>query len=189
MTERDWLTQRFAEHRGRLMALAYRMLGSRGDAEDAMQEAWLRVSRADGGQVENPAGWLTTVVARVCLDMLRSRGARREDAPGRRLVLPHRVSARLAGLPAGQVRACAGRGGGEAVMLRRHVRDQVAQRPARTRRHPGQVLRAGQAYHPDAGPHRLGVQADDVGSGTHGRVLGRHGRRTSCFLYALTYDT
>ena len=82
MTEHDWLTQRFAEHRGRLMALAYRMLGSRGDAEDAMQEAWLRVSRADGGQVENPAGWLTTVVARVCLNMLESRRARREEPAG-----------------------------------------------------------------------------------------------------------
>ena len=85
MTERDWLTHRFAEDRGRLMALAYRMLGSRGDAEDALQEAWLRVSRADGGQVENPAGWLTTVVARVCLNMLESRRSRREDPAG---VLP-----------------------------------------------------------------------------------------------------
>jgi RNA polymerase sigma factor (sigma-70 family) len=82
MTERDWLMQRFAEDRGRLMTLAYRMLGSRGDAEDALQEAWLRVSRADGGQVENPAGWLTTVVARVCLNMLESRRARREDPAG-----------------------------------------------------------------------------------------------------------
>ncbi len=82
MTERDWLEQRFAEDRGRLMALSYRMLGSRGDAEDALQEAWLRVSRADGGQVENPAGWLTTVVARVCLNMLESRRARREEPAG-----------------------------------------------------------------------------------------------------------
>jgi DNA-directed RNA polymerase specialized sigma24 family protein len=83
MIEHDWLTQRFAEHRGRLTALAYRMLGSRGDAEDAMQESWLRVSRADGGHVENPAGWLTTVVARVCLNMLESRRARRRSRPGR----------------------------------------------------------------------------------------------------------
>jgi RNA polymerase sigma factor (sigma-70 family) len=81
MIEHDWLTQRFAEHRGRLTALAYRMLGSRGDAEDAMQESWLRVSRADGGHVENPAGWLTTVVARVCLNMLESRRARRRSRP------------------------------------------------------------------------------------------------------------
>src|ERR1700733_10063855 len=82
MTERDWLTQRFAEHRGLLMALACRMLRSRGDAEDAMQESWLRVSRADTGQVENPAGWLTTVVARVCLNMLESRRARRGGLAG-----------------------------------------------------------------------------------------------------------
>ena len=82
MTERDWLMQRFAEDRGRLMTLAYQMLGSRGDAEDAVQEAWLRVSRADGGRVENPAGWMTTVVARVCLNMLASRRARREEPAG-----------------------------------------------------------------------------------------------------------
>lgn len=82
MTEHDWMTLRFAEHRARLIALAYRMLGSRGDAEDAVQEAWLRVSRADTGQVENPAGWLTTVVARVCLNMLESRRARREETVG-----------------------------------------------------------------------------------------------------------
>jgi RNA polymerase sigma factor (sigma-70 family) len=82
MTEHDWLTQRFAEHQGRLTALAYRMLRSRGDAEDAVQEAWLRVSHADTGQVENPAGWLTTVVARVCLNMLESRRARREELAG-----------------------------------------------------------------------------------------------------------
>src|SRR5579859_4787021 len=80
MTEHEWLTQRFAEHRDRLMALAFRMLGSRNDAEDAVQEAWLRVSRADTSQVENPAGWLTTVVARVCLNMLESRRTRREEA-------------------------------------------------------------------------------------------------------------
>ena len=99
MTEHDWLTQRFAEDRGRLMALAYRMLGSRGDAEDAVQEAWLRVSRADGGQVENPAGWLTTVVARVCLNMLASRRARRERRLGR--CRPSRPSVtRASGRPA-----------------------------------------------------------------------------------------
>lgn len=79
MTEQDWLTQRFAEHRDRLQAVAYRMLGSRGDAEDAVQEAWLRASRADTDQIENPAGWLTTIVARVCLNMLESRRVRREQ--------------------------------------------------------------------------------------------------------------
>jgi RNA polymerase sigma-70 factor (ECF subfamily) len=82
MAEHDWVTLRFAEHRDRLMALAYRMLGSRGDAEDAVQEAWLRVSLADTAQVENPAAWLTTVVARVCLNMLESRRVRREDTVG-----------------------------------------------------------------------------------------------------------
>src|SRR5579863_6115233 len=82
MVEHDWVTERFAEHRDRLIALAYRMLNSRGDAEDAVQEAWLRVSRADTSAVENPAGWLTTVVSRVCLNMLEARRVRREDTVG-----------------------------------------------------------------------------------------------------------
>jgi RNA polymerase sigma-70 factor (ECF subfamily) len=82
MTEQQWLTTRFDEHRGRLAALAYRMLGSRSDAEDAVQEAWLRASRAEIDEVMNPAGWLTTIVARVCLNMLESRRARREDPAG-----------------------------------------------------------------------------------------------------------
>jgi RNA polymerase sigma factor (sigma-70 family) len=75
----DWLAQRFEADRGRLQALAYRLLGSTGEADDAVQEAWLRLSRAGGAEVENLGGWLTTVVARVCLDMLRSRRARREQ--------------------------------------------------------------------------------------------------------------
>lgn len=79
MAEQEWLAQRFAEHRVRLLAVAYRMLASRGDAEDAVQEAWLRASRADTDQIENPAGWLTTIVARICLNMLESRRARREQ--------------------------------------------------------------------------------------------------------------
>ncbi|WP_067817777.1 sigma-70 family RNA polymerase sigma factor [Actinomadura kijaniata] len=82
MAEQDWLSERFTEHQGRLQAVAYRMLGSPGEAEDAVQEAWLRVSRADTDQVENPAGWLTTVVARVCLNMLQARRARREESAG-----------------------------------------------------------------------------------------------------------
>ncbi|MUN41607.1 sigma-70 family RNA polymerase sigma factor [Actinomadura litoris] len=82
MVERDWVGERFAEHQDRLRAMAYRMLGSSGEAEDAVQEAWLRVSRADTGQVENPGGWLTTIVARVCLNMLEARRNRREDAAG-----------------------------------------------------------------------------------------------------------
>jgi RNA polymerase sigma-70 factor (ECF subfamily) len=76
----DWLAQRFEEHRGHLRAVAYRMLGSLTEADDALQEAWLRVSRAETADVENLGGWLTTVVARVCLNMLRSRRARREES-------------------------------------------------------------------------------------------------------------
>ncbi len=79
MDERAWLTERFEEHRTRLRAVAYRMLGSLSEADDAVQEAWLRLSRADAGSVENLAGWLTTVVARVCLNMLRTRESRREE--------------------------------------------------------------------------------------------------------------
>src|ERR671921_845700 len=79
MDEREWLTQRFQEHRTRLRAVAYRMLGSTSEADDAVQEAWLRLSRTDAAQVENLGGWLTTVVARVSLNTLRSRRSRREE--------------------------------------------------------------------------------------------------------------
>jgi RNA polymerase sigma-70 factor (ECF subfamily) len=79
MNERDYLAERFEEHRTRLRAVAYRMLGSLSEVDDAVQEAWLRLSRADSAEIENLGGWLTTVVARVCLDMLRSRTSRREE--------------------------------------------------------------------------------------------------------------
>ena len=79
MDEREWLTERFEENRTRLRAVAYRMLGSLSEADDAVQEAWLRLSRADTTSVENLPGWLTTVVARVCLNMLRTRESRREE--------------------------------------------------------------------------------------------------------------
>jgi RNA polymerase sigma-70 factor, ECF subfamily len=79
MTEPSWLTDRFEESRSHLRAVAFRMLGSSSEADDAVQEAWLRLSRSDVSGVHNLAGWLTTVVARVCLDMLRSRKARREE--------------------------------------------------------------------------------------------------------------
>ncbi|MEU5941114.1 RNA polymerase sigma factor SigJ [Micromonospora sp. NPDC047548] len=79
MDEHGWLTERFEEHRTRLRAVAYRMLGSVSEAEDAVQDAWLRVSRADTSGVENLGGWLTTVVARGCLNVLRSRERRREE--------------------------------------------------------------------------------------------------------------
>jgi RNA polymerase sigma-70 factor (ECF subfamily) len=82
MDEHDWLAERFEENRTRLRAVAYRMLGSLSEAEDAVQEAWLRLSRSGTSGVENLGGWLTTVVARVCLDMLRSRESRREDPLG-----------------------------------------------------------------------------------------------------------
>jgi RNA polymerase sigma factor (sigma-70 family) len=75
----DWLAHRFETHRHHLRSVAYRMLGSVSEAEDAVQESWLRLSRSDTGDVENLGGWLTTVVGRVCLDMLRSRKARREE--------------------------------------------------------------------------------------------------------------
>lgn len=78
MDERTWLAERFEEHRGHLMAVALRMLGSRSEAEDAVQEAWLRLSRSDTSDVRNLGGWLTTIVGRVCLDMLRSRRSRHE---------------------------------------------------------------------------------------------------------------
>src|ERR687894_695237 len=82
MAERDRLAERFEAHRPHLRAVAYRMLGSLAEAEDAVQEAWLRLSRSDTSEVENLGGWLTTVVARVCLDMLRSRRSRREGPLG-----------------------------------------------------------------------------------------------------------
>jgi len=79
MSEHDWLAERFEEHRAHLRAVAFRMLGSLSEADDAVQEAWLRTSRADAGEVENLGGWLTTITARVCLNMLRSRASRREE--------------------------------------------------------------------------------------------------------------
>jgi RNA polymerase sigma-70 factor (ECF subfamily) len=80
VNEHEQLARRFEENRGHLRAVAYRMLGSLAEAEDAVQEAWLRLSRSDVSDVGNLAGWLTTVVSRVCLDMLRSRKSRREDS-------------------------------------------------------------------------------------------------------------
>ncbi|TMR08300.1 sigma-70 family RNA polymerase sigma factor, partial [Nonomuraea zeae] len=79
MNEREWLTDRFEEHRGHLRAVAYRMLGSAGEADDAVQDAWLRLDRTDTTDVDNLGAWLTTVVARVCLNVLRSREQRREQ--------------------------------------------------------------------------------------------------------------
>ncbi len=80
MSDRDWLAEKFEQNRPHLQAVAYRMLGSLGEAEDAVQEAWLRLDRSDAQTIENLGGWLTTVTGRVCLDMLRSRKSRREES-------------------------------------------------------------------------------------------------------------
>src|SRR5205809_2333890 len=82
MDEKKFLAEQFEANRARLRAVAYRMLGSTGEIDDAVQETWLRLSRSDTSSVENLGGWLTTVVARVCLDMLRSRKSRREEPMG-----------------------------------------------------------------------------------------------------------
>jgi RNA polymerase sigma factor (sigma-70 family) len=82
VTEQEWQLEQFERYRPHLQAVAYRMLGSVSEADDALQEAWLRLNRADTGDVANMAGWLTTVVGRVCLDMLRARRARQEDYVG-----------------------------------------------------------------------------------------------------------
>jgi RNA polymerase sigma factor (sigma-70 family) len=82
MDEHDWLAARFQAHRPHLRAVAYRMLGSLSEADDAVQEAWLHLGRADPSGVHNLGGWLTTIVARVCLDLLRARSSRREQPVG-----------------------------------------------------------------------------------------------------------
>src|SRR6478672_1968802 len=79
---RDLLAEQFETHRPRLRAVAYRMLGSVDEADDALQETWLRLNRSDAEAIDNLGGWLTTVTARICLDMLRSRRARHEDPMG-----------------------------------------------------------------------------------------------------------
>jgi len=85
MDDRDWLAQKFEESRPQLRAVAYRMLGSLDEADDAVQEAWLRLSRSDTRGIGNLGGWLTTVVGRLCLDILRSRRSRREESFDQRL--------------------------------------------------------------------------------------------------------
>lgn len=86
MDERVGLVERFEAQRGQLRAVAYRMLGSLSEADDAVQEAWLRLDRIDAGDVQNLAGWLRTVVTRICLDMLRSRRSRPEDLTGQQVL-------------------------------------------------------------------------------------------------------
>src|SRR6266545_1789484 len=79
VNESEWLAERFEDHRSHLKAVAYRMLGSLAEADDALQESWIRLSRSNASGVENLGGWLTTVVARVCLNMLQARRSRREE--------------------------------------------------------------------------------------------------------------
>jgi DNA-directed RNA polymerase specialized sigma24 family protein len=88
MDQQDWLADQFEAHRAHLHAVAYRMLGSRSEADDAVQEAWLRLSRSDTSGVENLGGWLTTIVARVSLNLLQSRKSRREQPVGEGLPDP-----------------------------------------------------------------------------------------------------
>ena len=90
--QKQWLAQRFEENRGHLRAVAYRMLASASEADDAVQETWLRLSRSDARTIENLGGWLTTVVSRVCLDVLRSRTAKREEALERGATEPIAIS-------------------------------------------------------------------------------------------------
>jgi RNA polymerase sigma-70 factor (ECF subfamily) len=103
MDEHDQLAERFEAERSRLRAVAYRMLGSASEADDAVQEAWLRLSRTDAGAIDNLAGWLTRVVSRLCLDVLRARTARRE----------HVLEPRAAGLPSGGGDGAGGTTGGD----------------------------------------------------------------------------
>jgi RNA polymerase sigma-70 factor (ECF subfamily) len=88
MDENQWLAERFEEYRTHLRAVAYRMLGSQAEADDAVQDAWLRFSRADTSGVDNLGGWLTTIVARICLNMLQSRRSRREEPLDRQIADP-----------------------------------------------------------------------------------------------------
>ena len=96
MEEHEWLAQRFDAHRTHLRAVAYRMLGSISEADDAVQQTWLRLSRSDTSGIENLGGWLTTVVGRVCLDMLRSRRSRREGPLG--VHVPEPIMSRADGI-------------------------------------------------------------------------------------------
>ena len=149
MDERGELARRFEADRGRLRAVAYRMLGSLSEAEDAVQEAWLRLERSDAGAIDNVSGWLTTVVGRVCLDMLRARKTRREEPLGVHLPDPCDrlrrrsgggcVARRLGGLALLVVLDTLSSGGAARVCSARHVRRAVRRgrddRGAFARRH------------------------------------------------------
>ncbi|MEA2932109.1 MAG: hypothetical protein QOI56_894 [Actinomycetota bacterium] len=114
MDQTDWLTGQFEASRPRLRAVAYRMLGSHTEAEDAVQEAWLRLNRADRAGVENLGGWLTTVTARICLDTLRSRRSRREEPAGAQ---PPEPTVRVAGDDDPESQALMGDSVGSALLV------------------------------------------------------------------------
>lgn len=114
MDHTDWLTEQFEASRPRLRAVAYRMLGSQPEADDAVQEAWLRLNRADRAGVENLGGWLTTVTARICLDALRSRRSRREEPAGAQ---PPEPSVAVAGDDDPESQALMGDSVGAALLL------------------------------------------------------------------------
>src|SRR3954454_2235738 len=147
MDEKNWLAERFEEHRGHLRVVAYRMLGSRSEADDAVQEAWLRLSRTGAADIENLGGWLTTVVARVSLNMLRSRRARREESLDA-VQVPEPIISRADGVDPEQ-EALLGRLG--RARAARGARDAVARRAARVRaaRHVRGAVRGDRA---DGGP-------------------------------------
>ena len=138
MDENEWLADRFEEYRPHLRAVAYRMLGSLADADDAVQDTWLRVSRADASQVDNLGGWLTTIVARICLNMLRARNTRREESLDDRLPDPL-ISTEAAATGAGSVagRLCQPRPAGRA----RYARAGRAARVRASRHVPVALLR------------------------------------------------
>ena len=179
MDERDWLAERFEDNRTHLRAVAYRTLGSVHEADDAVQESWLRLSRADTSGVENLGGWLTTVVARVCLDMLRSRTARREEP-----LADQPVSA--AATCQGHTRPRAGRAAGRLGRSRaagraRHPRSGGAGRfrDARPLRRPVRRDRPDRRTLSDRGPAAgqpsppPGARGPDPGDGPHASAQGR----------------
>ena len=164
MDSTDWPAAEFQAHRAHLRAVAYRMLGSLTEADDAVQEAWLRLTRADAGDVRNMRAWLTTVVSRVCLDMLRTRMARREDPARRARAGPGRHLRRgrsRAACAAGRLgRSRAARRPRHAVSCRtarlrpaRHLRRPVRADRARPGPFPGRRQAAGQPCQAPAARH------------------------------------
>ena len=174
MDERDYLADRFEANRPHLRAVAYRMLGSVNEADDAVQEAWLRLNRSDTSAIENLGGWLTTVVARVSLDMLRSRTSRREQPLGTHVPQPivsreDDVDPEHAGAARRLRRPCPAR----------RPRDAASRRAARVRaaRH---VRRAVRRDRPDRGPlpdRRTAAREPRAAPGPRCRAGARRGRR------------